>query len=224
MELSELRWDAAGLVTVAVQDRFSGELRMVAHANREAIERTLTSGLAHFYSRSRQALWCKGMTSGNTIAVSAIYADCDGDALIYLADPMGPSCHTGQRNCFFRPVTPSDRAPSVPQGLACPTLEALWDTLGARRDAGNGRSYTRRLLELGPTEIAAKVQEEADEYGAALRGESDERVLSEAADVMYHLLVGLLARGLTFRQVEAELAGRFGVSGIDEKASRTSTP
>jgi phosphoribosyl-ATP pyrophosphohydrolase/phosphoribosyl-AMP cyclohydrolase len=212
---ADLAWNEAGLVTVVVQSRFGGEIRMVAHANREAVDETLSTGIAHFFSRSRKSLWKKGETSGNTIAVAEVWVDCDRDALVYLADPHGPSCHTGEQTCFF------ERLDAGGEGHAGPTLFRLGRTLEARRDEGEAsQSYTKKLLDAGPPKIAEKVREEADELAGALTDESDERVVSEAADVLYHVMVGLLARGLTLEDVARELARRFGTSGIEEKASR----
>lgn len=216
MELETLKWDAQGLVTVVVQDRMTGEIRMLAHADRAAVQATVDSGEAHFFSRSRQAAWRKGESSGNTIGVAEVWADCDRDALIYLADPRGPSCHTGEVSCFFDALTPN----AGTFGNAQPLLPRLFDELVARQRGEGERSYTRSLLEAGAAKIGAKVREEAGEFDEAMQAETDERVVSEAADVMYHLLVGLLGRGLSLRDVEAELARRFGMSGLDEKASR----
>merc|ERR1711916_116765 len=154
MDLSTLKWDAKGLVSVVVQDRCNGEVRMLGYANREAVEKTLSTGLAHFYSRSRSSLWCKGETSGNTLQVSGVFADCDGDALVYLADPNGPTCHTGQETCFFRQVAEGGVQDAVP---ARPVMSALWQTLEARRDADAVKSYTRMLLTKGSAKIAEKV-------------------------------------------------------------------
>ena len=223
MDFDGLKWNDGGLVTVVVQDQHSGEIRMLAHANQAALQSTLRTGLAHFYSRSRKTLWCKGETSGNTITVTAIYADCDGDALIYLADPGGPSCHTGAPTCFFRPVTEEGVAPTA-SSHARPTLAALWATLEQRQKQDPDKSYTRRLLEEGVEKIGAKITEEAGELVEALTHENDERVVSEAADLLFHALVGLLHRDLTLRDVEAELARRFGISGLVEKASRGAKP
>src|SRR5688500_2254707 len=100
MDLDALKWDAAGLVTVVVQDRVNGEVRMVAHASREAVGRTVESGEGWFWSRSRQELWRKGASSGNTLRVVEVREDCDADCLLYLVDSAGPSCHTGKRSCF----------------------------------------------------------------------------------------------------------------------------
>lgn len=218
MDFSGLGWDAAGLVTVVVQDRLTGEVRMVAHANEEALRRTVESRQATFWSRSRQAIWRKGESSGNTMEVAEVWVDCDGDALVYLVEPAGPSCHTGERTCFFRRADADGDA----KGYADPVLVRLWGELEARRDASGEKSYTKSLLEKGVGKIGEKVREEADELARALAEESEERVVSEAADVLYHAMVGLLARGVTLRDVQAEMARRFGVSGLDEKASRGS--
>ncbi len=221
----QLQWDSSGLLPVVVQSRHGGEVRMVAYANELALERTLATGLAHFWSRSRQSLWQKGETSGNTIRVHEVWTDCDCDCLLYMSDPQGPTCHTGRESCFFRLlqgaelVDPSDEE-LLPR--AAPTLVRLFETLERRRDASGSKSYTKSLLDGGPEKIGAKIREEAGELVDALLSETDDRVASEAGDVLYHMLVGLLARGLTLSDVEDRLANRFGQSGHAEKASRSS--
>lgn len=215
--IDELKWDAAGLVTVVAQDRRSGEVRMVAHANAEAVEATLRTGKATFFSRSRQALWTKGESSGNTLAVFEVWTDCDGDALVYLVEPAGPTCHTGAPTCFFRRM---DRDASSDVARALPVLAQLGATIEARKAESADKSYTKSLLVKGPEKIAAKIREEGGELGEALQSEPDERVVSESADVLYHLMVGLAARGLSMEDVASELARRFGMSGLEEKASR----
>ncbi|HEY2736492.1 MAG TPA: bifunctional phosphoribosyl-AMP cyclohydrolase/phosphoribosyl-ATP diphosphatase HisIE [Polyangiales bacterium] len=220
MQLDELKWDRDGLVTVVVQDALTGDIRMVAHADAAAVRATLDSGFATFYSRSRQQLWRKGETSGHTLRVSEVWSDCDADALIYLARPDGPSCHTDRETCFFQRAGGDGEFHEEPTRHAQSALPHLWSELDARRSASEERSYTKHLLASGTAKIGAKLEEEANELARALQSESEPRVASEAADVMYHLLVGLLARGVTLRDVEAELAQRFGTSGLDEKSSR----
>jgi phosphoribosyl-ATP pyrophosphohydrolase/phosphoribosyl-AMP cyclohydrolase len=221
MELSWLKRDAAGLVTVVVQDRMTGLVRMVAHADDAAVKATLESGLGHFFSRSRGKMWKKGEESGHFLHVHEIWADCDADCLVYLVDPEGPSCHTGRDACFFRRLKADGSYEEVPLQHAGPTFTRLWTELEARRDTAADKSYTRSLLDKGAAKIAGKIREEGDELARAVEGESDERVVSESADVVYHLLVGLLFRKLSLRDVQAELARRFGTSGHDEKASRS---
>lgn len=215
MDLSTLKRDGAGLVTVVAQDQHTGEVRMLGHANEEALKQTIATREAHFFSRSRNALWKKGESSGNVMHVAAIWIDCDRDAVIYSVDPSGPTCHTGQPTCFFERID-GDASSSE----ATPTLFALFHELESRRDATAAKSYTRSLLDAGTVKIGAKIREEADEMARALDGESNERVISEASDVLYHVMVGLLARGVTLREVAAELARRSGISGHAEKAAR----
>jgi len=216
MRVDEVKWDGAGLVVVVVQDRHHGDVRMVAYANREALQKTIETREAHFYSRSRGSLWKKGETSGNVLHVAEVWGDCDGDAILYLVDPDGPSCHTGERVCFFRRID----ADAAPGELAEPSLLRLERALEARRSATSEKSYTRSLLEKGAAKIGEKITEEAGELTQAIANESDERVDSEAADLLYHALVGLLFRNRPFRAVVATLSARFGVSGHTEKASR----
>lgn len=220
LDLGWLKRDHAGLVTVVVQDRLTGMVRMVAHADDAAVEATLTTGYGHFFSRSRRKMWKKGEESGHVLRVHEVWADCDADCLVYLVDPEGPSCHTGREACFFRKVEADGRLSESPVQHAAPAFVRLWTELEARRDASAERSYTRSLLDKGAPKVAAKIREEGDELARAVEGESDERVVSEAGDVVYHMLVGLLLRKRTLRDVQAELARRFGVSGHEEKASR----
>jgi phosphoribosyl-AMP cyclohydrolase / phosphoribosyl-ATP pyrophosphohydrolase len=236
----EIAFGQDGLVPAIVQDRLTGQVRMLAYVNRESLARTLATGRATFYSRSRGELWEKGAQSGNTLAVTAVVADCDADALLFLADPAGPTCHTGSPSCFFRGVDgggnasddgaasgPKPRAPQEPseQGMDATTfLETLEREIAARKQSSAAKSYTKHLLDGGAERIGAKLREEAGELARAIDGETDARVASEAADVLYHVLVGLASRGVGFRAVLAELAARAGRSGHDEKAARAPAP
>ncbi|MDX6731362.1 MAG: phosphoribosyl-AMP cyclohydrolase / phosphoribosyl-ATP pyrophosphohydrolase [Baekduia sp.] len=181
----EISYDADGLVPVVIQDWSSGEVLTLAYANAEAVARTRETGELHLWSRSRGELWRKGATSGNTQAVKALRVDCDGDALLALVEPAGPACHTGERTCFFT----GDLEPPAPHEV----LPALERTLRARQSQRPEGSYTVALLD-DPGHIGEKVQEEAEEVARAAREETDERVDSEAADVLYHLLVLLRSR------------------------------
>ncbi|MFL5843046.1 MAG: bifunctional phosphoribosyl-AMP cyclohydrolase/phosphoribosyl-ATP diphosphatase HisIE [Solirubrobacteraceae bacterium] len=195
----EIAYDERGLVPVVVQDWNSGEVLTLAYANAEAVARTRETGELHLWSRSRDELWHKGATSGNTQAVRALRIDCDGDALLALVEPAGPACHTGERTCFFT----GELEPPAPHE-ALPGLER---TLRDRaRDRPEG-SYTVELLD-DPPLIGEKVMEEAEEVARAAREETDDRVDNEAADVIYHLLVLLHGRGRTLADVEAVLDAR----------------
>lgn len=181
----EINFDAQGLVPVVIQDCKSGEVLTLAYANAEAVARTRETGELHLWSRSRNELWHKGATSGHTQAVKALRVDCDGDALLALVEPAGPACHTGERTCFFT----GDVEPPMPFEV----LPALERTLVARQAQRPEGSYTVALLD-DPAHIGEKVEEEAEEVARAAREETDDRVDSEAADVLYHLLVLLRSR------------------------------
>ena len=218
----ELAWSEAGLLPAIVQDRLTGQVRMLADVSRESLARTLETGRATFFSRSRGELWEKGATSGNALAIVAVHADCDGDTLLFSTDPAGPSCHTGRPSCFFRRVGPDGALEDAPHD-ATAFLEELERELESRKHATATASYTKSLYDGGAPKIGAKLREEADELARALADESDERVASEAADVVYHVLVGLASRGLGLRDVAAVLAKRAGTSGHAEKAARKAT-
>jgi phosphoribosyl-AMP cyclohydrolase / phosphoribosyl-ATP pyrophosphohydrolase len=212
--LDAVRFDERGLVPCVMQDWASGEVLTLAYMNAEALRRTLDTGEMHFYSRSRDELWHKGETSGNVQRLRQIRYDCDADALVALVDPEGPACHTGQRSCFYRDLNGSaDSAVDAPpaEGEPAPAAyeatAALERTLADRRDRRPDGSYTVELLD-DPAGIGDKVREEADEVVAAAAAESDERVAEEAADVLYHLQVLLLSRGIPLSRVLETLNGR----------------
>jgi phosphoribosyl-AMP cyclohydrolase / phosphoribosyl-ATP pyrophosphohydrolase len=212
-------WEASPLIPAVVQDRLTGQVRMVAYVSRESLAKTIETGRATFFSRSRQELWEKGATSGNSLVVQQIIADCDADALLFLVDPQGPTCHTGQPSCFFRRVR-NDGSVEDSGADATAFLHELEREIESRKSASSGKSYTRSLLDGGAEKIGAKLREEADELARAIADESKERVASEAADLVYHVLVGLASRGVPWRDVVAVLAARAGTSGIEEKAKR----
>lgn len=194
---STLKYDDRGLLPVVVQDAGSGAVLMLAFANQEAVELTLSTGQAHFWSRSRQSLWRKGETSGNILEVVEVTTDCDGDALLVRALPTGPACHRGTRTCF---------EPN-PARLELGWLAAV---LEERRSADPEKSYTARLLQSGIERVAQKVGEEGVETAiAAVAGRRD-RVVSESADLLYHLLVLLQASGVEPGEVAEELLRRHG--------------
>ena len=187
-------WSRGDLLPVVVTDAARGDLLMLAWANQAAIEATEQTGEAHFWSRSRDELWRKGVTSGNAMRVVGMTVDCDADAIAYRVEPAGPACHTGARSCF-------DGAPPF-------DLVALARVIGERRRADAASSYTARLLAGGPRRPAEKVTEEAGELSAAALAGTNAEVVAEAADLFYHVLVLLEARGLGLLEVEEELARR----------------
>jgi len=195
-----IAYDAAGLVPVVVQEAGSGDVLMVAYANREALERTAETGLAHFWSRSRGALWRKGETSGNEMRVREVRTDCDRDALLMVVDPAGPACHTGSRACF-----------GEESATAAGILGELERVIAARASAAPESSYTARLMAKGQNKVLKKIGEEATEVVLAAKSESDERLAEEAADLLYHLMVAMAQRKVPFaRALEVLRARRRG--------------
>ena len=207
MTLDELKFDPQGLIPAVVQEADTGELLMVAWMDRAAVEATLGSGLTHFWSRSRGKPWTKGETSGHVQHVQAVFADCDGDTLLVQVHQEGVACHTGQRTCFFTTLgagAAGDVRPA-PAGM----LERLERTIAERKAQRLAGSYVAGLLAAGEAKMCRKIGEEATEViTAALGGEGDRRVTEEVADLWFHTLVLLGARGIPLREVLAELARR----------------
>jgi len=219
----EIRFDERGLVPVIAQDAKTGAVLTLAYANREALTRTLSSGEAHYYSRSRQELWRKGLSSGNTQRVVEVRLDCDADALLYRVEPRGPACHTGEESCFFT-VIAGDEA-GVGSGGTQPTsasqgargdggadfgavVDGLAATIARRHREMPEGSYTAKLLGGGTERVAQKVGEEAVEVVVAAL--TSERLAEEAADLVYHLLVLLEERGVGIGEVAGVLRDRHG--------------
>ena len=196
---SEIVYDEQGLVACVVQDWASGEVLTLAYMNALALERTRATGELHLWSRSRQELWHKGATSGNTQTLRALRLDCDGDAVLALVEPAGPACHTGERSCFHR----GELEPPAPHEA----LAILERTLAQRARERPAGSYTVELLD-DPARVGEKVMEEAEEVARAAREERDERLDEEAADVLYHLLVLLHGRGRSLADAERVLDER----------------
>ena len=211
----EPTYDERGLVPCIVQDAVTDVVLMLAWMNAEALRLTRETGAVHFWSRSRQALWKKGETSGHTLAVAEIRIDCDLDAVLVRARPAGPTCHTGATSCFFHPDDGDDD-----DGPALPILLRLARIIDARRDSTAEKSYTKSLLDAGMPKILAKIAEEHGELAAELPAGDDAHVIHETADLLFHVMVGLTARRIPIEAVLGELARRFGTSGHVEKARR----
>ena len=233
--LDGLKYNSDGLVAVIVQHVDTGEILMQAFADRSALNETMQTKLATFYSRSRKGRWCKGETSGHYIHVKGIFVDCDKDSIIYLSDPIGPSCHTGARTCWFSEASLSlsdsddglkeeghhDHHAHVPRT----TLLALERTIQERREVMESKSevkpsWTSKLLS-NPELLCKKIREEAGELCQTLEeNEGKERSASEAADLLYHAMVLLNIQGVPVEDMLRVLRKRFDQSGIDEKAKR----
>jgi phosphoribosyl-ATP pyrophosphohydrolase/phosphoribosyl-AMP cyclohydrolase len=201
MTVEDLVFDERGLIPAVVQAAETGEVLMVAWMDRDAVRSTLTSGVTHFWSRSRQAPWRKGEASGHTQHVQGVYADCDADTLLVQVHQVGVACHTGARSCFFNALTGGTPAASM--------LERIERIVQERKTAPPTGSYVAGLLAKGETAVCRKVGEEAVEVvTAALGGEGDARVVEEIADLWFHTVVLLGERGIPVAAVMDELARR----------------
>jgi phosphoribosyl-AMP cyclohydrolase / phosphoribosyl-ATP pyrophosphohydrolase len=199
-----LRFDERGLVPAIVQDCDSGTVLMVAYMNRESLERTIATGEVHFWSRTREAIWRKGETSGNVLRLRAIVADCDLDCLLVRAEPAGPACHTGERSCFFQTLAGETPSPELGDALG-----RLSRVIRERDLARPESSYTAELLAKGVHRIAQKVGEESTEVVIAAASRNANDVAEESADLLYHLLVLWQASGIAPSAVAGALARRM---------------
>ncbi|MDR3254050.1 MAG: bifunctional phosphoribosyl-AMP cyclohydrolase/phosphoribosyl-ATP diphosphatase HisIE [Synergistaceae bacterium] len=200
--IKKTKFDRDGLVTVVVQDSDTAEVLMVAWANEEALRLTAERGEMVFWSRSRNEIWHKGLTSGNRLKVREIRLDCDGDALLALVEPTGPACHTGERSCFFKRVL------EVGDSDAGTFLGKLFRYLETRSKDSPEESYTARLLGMGMSRVAQKVGEEGVETALAVATGDAAGFRYEAADLLYHLQVACIAAGVPFADILKELKSR----------------
>jgi phosphoribosyl-AMP cyclohydrolase / phosphoribosyl-ATP pyrophosphohydrolase len=214
--IDELKFDERGLVPVVAQDSDTGEVLMVAYANRDALERSLATGAAHYWSRSRQELWQKGETSGNRQHLEELRLDCDGDAVLYRVRQQGPACHTGQASCFFR-------GPGQEEGRSLPSaahvLARLERIIEQRDTERPERSYTTYLFEQGIDKTLKKLGEETTETVIAAKNADPDELRREAADLLFHLLVLLRQQRLPLRQLWEELETRFGAPPREKRAA-----
>ncbi len=202
----EIKFNEEGLVPVIAQDYRTGEVRMLAYANEEAIKKTLETGYAHYYSRSRKELWKKGETSGELQRVKEIRIDCDGDAVIYVVEQeKNKACHTGERNCFYRNLS----GEKVEKPLPFEVLPRLEEVVRDRIEKLPEGSYTTKLVKAGRDRVFQKFGEEAVETLIALMKGSKEEIILETADMLYSLIVSLSLNGVEIKEVMEELARRF---------------
>ena len=201
MTIDDLKFDANGLIPAVVQDYFSKQVLTVAYMNRESLEISMKEGRTCFFSRSRQQLWRKGETSGNTQEIVTIKADCDMDALVVEVIKKGPACHTGAESCFFNPVYQSEEHQDF-------SLEALYQLLAGRKTKPKEGSYTTYLFQKGIDKILKKVGEECTEVIVAGKGGSKEETIFEIADLAYHVMVLMVEMGIEPKDIFAQLESR----------------
>lgn len=204
----QVQFDERGLIPAIVQDARSGEVLTLAYMNSESLQKTLATSETWFWSRSRSELWHKGATSGNIQRVVAVRQDCDSDALVVLVEPAGPACHTGKRSCFYRDIDGDAIAETAKFNSLGTVLDELYDVVESRRRDRPKGSYTTYLFEQGLDKILKKLGEEASETIIAAKNDEREPLVSESADLLYHLIVLLVDRKVTLASVRDELVQR----------------
>jgi phosphoribosyl-ATP pyrophosphohydrolase/phosphoribosyl-AMP cyclohydrolase len=217
-----INWKKNPLIPAIAQDNETSEVLMLAYMNEEAYKLTLSTGFAHYFSRSKQRIWKKGESSSHTQEIQDILLDCDADTLILKIKQNGVACHTGTKSCFFTSVLKDTiiLEKEIDTETIYGVVDTLYHTILERKDAPKEqKSWTKRLLD-DKDLMLSKIREEADEVCVAIDEESDEQVIYESADLLYHTLVGLGYRDISPDRVKQELASRFGMSGIVEKEGR----
>jgi len=218
----QINWTKNPLIPAIAQDYQTNEILMLAYMNEEAYNLTLSTGFAHYFSRSKQRIWKKGESSNHTQEIKDMLLDCDADTIILKIHQNGVACHTGTKSCFFTSVIQNKRVleQEVDTTAMYGVVDSLYHTILERKSTNSDeKSWTKKLLN-DKELMLSKIREEANEVCVAIDKESDEQVIYESADLLYHTLVGLGYRNLSPDRVKQELARRFGMSGIKEKASR----
>ncbi len=220
--LNRVDWEKIELLPVIVQEVSTNEVLMMAYMNREALELSLTTRVAHYFSRSKQRIWKKGETSKHTQSIHSFCLDCDNDTLLIKVTQKGVACHTGRSSCFFRELESgaSNSEVEVDTTLAYGVIDTLYHTIQERKDADPKSSWTAQLLSKGDNTILKKVVEEAGEYCFAHKDNDEPEMIYEAADLTYHMLVALASKNISPDRIKQELARRFNMSGIAEKSAR----
>jgi len=219
-DISEMKFDEKGLIPAIAQDSRTGDVLMFAFMNKTALEETLATRKVHFYSRSRGSLWLKGETSGNVLDVDEVLFDCDSDCVLVKVTARGPACHTGERSCFYRRLDEGGPHPPLGAGV----IDEVFRVVESRKGAASESSYVASLYAKGLEAIIGKVEEESGELVRASRDEDAKAVTHELVDLWFHTIVLLADRGIGPDAVFAEFARRFGISGLEEKASRGRKP
>jgi len=220
--IDKIDWTKSDLIPAIVQDSSSNKVLMLAYMNKEAVELTCNTNLAHYYSRSRQRMWKKGESSGNLQHVKEIYLDCDLDTiLLKVVQDGGCACHTGRESCFFNRIDVNEQPSKVLSTMdSYSVTDKLYHTLQERKLADPKTSYVASLFKKGENSILKKVVEEAGEFCFAVKDNDEKEIIYEAADLAFHTLVALADKNINPDLIKQELERRFGLSGIEEKNSR----
>ena len=211
-----------GLVPVITQDNTTNEVLMLAYMDKEAVELTLKTNYAHYFSRSKQRIWKKGESSNHTQEVVSISLDCDNDTILLKVNQNGVACHTGRKSCFFTDVQSGEVADNVEVDTtqAYGVVDTLYHTILERKNDDPKESYTAKLLQGKENSMLKKIVEESGEFTFAVKDNDTEEIIYEGADLLYHVLVALASKNISPDRIKQEISRRFGLSGITEKNSR----
>ena len=220
--IQRVDWEKCELLPVIVQDNANGEVLMLAYMNKQALELSLSTKIAHYFSRSKQRLWKKGESSGHTQSIHSFNLDCDNDTLLIKVTQEGVACHTGRRSCFFTELETGEAGSDIEVNTEnmYGVIDTLYHTIQERKNADPSSSWTAKLFAKGDNTILKKVVEEAGEFSFAFKDNDETEMVYEAADLTYHMLVALAAKNISPDRIKQELARRFDMSGIAEKNSR----
>ncbi len=222
--IDKVDWEKSSLIPVVAQDYITKEVLMLAYMDKEALTLTLSTKKAHYFSRSKQRIWMKGETSGNIQNVQDIMIDCDNDTLLIMIEQVGgAACHTGRKSCFFTKLESDEVISEVDEGVLANygVLDQLYHVIQERKGVDPKSSYVASLLHKGENAYLKKVVEEAGEFCFAVKDNDEEEMIYEAADLAFHTLVALGDKNINPDRIKQELARRFGLSGIEEKNSRS---
>ena len=222
-QVNKIDWGKMdGLIPVITQDATSNEVLMLAYMNKEALELTIKTNYAHYYSRSKQRLWKKGESSNHLQEIVEILVDCDNDTILLKVNQEGVACHTGRKSCFFTNLNTNETISEVEvnTSAAYGVIDTLYHTILEKKNDDPSKSYTAKLLQGKQNSMLKKIVEESGEFTFAIKDNDTEEIIYEAADITYHVLVALASKNISPDRVKQELARRFGISGIEEKNSR----
>ncbi len=222
-QLTKIDWEKMNnLIPVITQDATTNEVLMLAYMNQEALELTLKTNYAHYFSRSKQRIWKKGESSNHLQQIVEILIDCDNDTLLLKVNQEGVACHTGRKSCFFTNLSTNKTISDIQidTSSAYGIIDTLYHVIQEKKNDDPTKSYTAKLLQGKQNSMLKKIVEESGEFTFAIKDNDTEEIIYEAADITYHVLVALASKNISPDRVKQELARRFGISGIEEKNSR----
>ncbi len=221
--LNKIDWQKMdGLIPVVTQEATTGDVLMLAYMDKEAVELTMNTNIAHYFSRSKQRIWKKGESSGHIQEVEDILLDCDNDTILLKVKQTGVACHTGRKSCFFTSMKTNEEVTKVEidTTAAYGVIDTLYHVIQEKKNDDPKASYTAKLLQGKENSMLKKIVEEAGEFTFAIKDNDEEEIVYEAADIIYHMLVAMASKNVSPDRVKQEIARRFGMSGIEEKNSR----